>query len=385
MPLFYQASTRLKPIEPYFSLSYSINRRLRLLGLKCKQGQVRLVKQGLQSEEIAPPGRVGTILDECHCTHLTHFGELLLVPRAKDANSTTEDTLTEEQQRPLELVSTISCCVALACLGAVLVSAVFNKKLLKNPGQKIHLQLAANLTLLQSLYLVSLFLGKEQSQATCVSLSLAIIYALFANFVWMTVAGYLQYLRLVKVFYVRTSHMVQKAAALGWGVPLLPVLVLLGFTEDFTEPPLCSPKGALFYATVLVPLCLVLVLNLVFYALIVKNLFVDFKPRSTLNKTVSVLRFKQLVFMFALFGLNWELCCFPKFQFPTALEIDFCLHLFSISNALQGIAFLVLRVLLHESFKSYLRNLFCNANQADSSKATTNSSDLYRTTLSKEN
>jgi 7 transmembrane receptor (Secretin family)/GPCR proteolysis site, GPS, motif len=320
-----------------------------------------------------------TVLDECHCTHLTHFSQLLLA-RPSSSNRHNDSTeLPGEDDGPLEAISTVCCSVALACLSVVLAAAILNKKMLQNPGQKIRVQLVANLALLLSLYLLAFLLGQGQPEMVCKVLGLAIVYALSANAAWMALAGYLQYMRLVKVFHVRTSHFILKSAILGWALPLLPVLVLLGFLEDFTGPPLCMPSGNVFYGVVLAPLCLVLVSNLVIFALIVKNLFVDFKPRCTVKKSVSVMRFKQLGFMFTLFSLNWFSAVFQNFPLQPLWRLVFA-YVFSISVALQGISYLVFFVLLHESVKHKAQKLFCNTNQTDSTNVPTNSSELYQTT-----
>jgi hypothetical protein len=92
------------------------------------------------------------------------------------------------------------------------------------------------------------------------------------------------------------------------------------------------------------------------------------------------MRFKQLIFMFALFGFNWSFAVFQNFSSQPYWMLVFA-YLFNISVALQGLAYLVFFVLLHDSLKSYLEKLFF---KADSSNEIGKSIDLSLTALSKD-
>lgn len=167
-----------------------------------------------------------TVVDECACWHMTHFGEIFW---DSDRPFFTEgDT---ENEGLLNFITFSGCILSLIGLSGVFLTAIISPSWLAGPGQKIQLQMSVNLALLLVLFM---FLTSDVKipKPVCSFLGGILHYVLLSNFSWMLLAAYLQYSRLVKVVTRRSSRLLLKSGAIGWGLPLIPV-VLTFITGNF--------------------------------------------------------------------------------------------------------------------------------------------------------
>jgi 7 transmembrane receptor (Secretin family)/GPCR proteolysis site, GPS, motif len=292
-----------------------------------------------------------TILDECHCWHMTHFGALFF---------NKDQPLPAKHEYNLELMSKIGCIISLVALCGIFVTAAISHQWLQGAGQKILLQMAISLALLMGTCLIPFYVEIKSDSVECFALGFVLHYTILSNFLWMAVAGYLQYYRLVKVLYRRTLKLIFKSCIFGWGVPIIPgALVLISAQfQVYSQSPLCLPVGWLFYVTTLFPLCVILVFNLIVFSLIIRNLFSMQEPRKHVDKRVSLLRVKQLAFLFTLLGLNWGFAVgqvvFQQWRVVFA-------YLFCVFIAFQGVTYFVFFVLLHEKAMKFWKVLLCGS------------------------
>jgi len=292
-------------------------------------------------------------LDECHCNHMTHFSQIFW---NADTPFFQNDADFYEHQYTLDLISRIGSIISLVGLAGVFMTAAILKNWLSGPGQKILLQMSINLALLLLLFLLGTTI--ETEYLVCFFVGFFTHYAMLSNFMWMAVAGYLQYYRLVQVIYTRTPKLILKAAVIGWGVPVIPgALVLIsGQYQIYSGHPLCLPRGWAFYATTVAPLCVILILNIVIFIKIVVNLYTLFEPKSHVDRCLSIRRFKQLAFLFTLLGLSWVFgVC--QVIFPGA-RIIFA-YLFCFTIAFQGLAYFLFFVLMHDKTRNSWNALIC--------------------------
>jgi hypothetical protein len=282
---------------------------------------------------------------------MSHFGALFL-------NS--DVPLPQHHENSLELISKIGCIISLVALCGIFVTAAISRQWLQGAGQKILLQMAISLALLLVTCLIPFYVEIESNSVECFALGFVLHYTILSNFLWMAVAGYLQYHRLVKVLYRRTLKLILKSCLVGWGVPIIPgILVLISAQfQVYSQRPLCLPVGWLFYVTTLAPLCVILVFNVVVFSMIVKNLFTMKVPRNHVEKRVSLLRLKQLAFLFILLGLNWGFAVgqvvFQQWRVVFA-------YLFCVFIAFQGVTYFVFFVLLHEKAMKFWKVLLCGS------------------------
>jgi 7 transmembrane receptor (Secretin family) len=285
---------------------------------------------------------------------LTHFGELLWNSEHPFHDAYLSDS--DSDQNTLDIISLIGCIVSLVSLSGVFLTALINRKWLKGPGQKMLLQMSIALAMLMIMFLVGAY--AEPNEIGCFFVGFFLHYAILCNFFWMLVAGYLQYYRLVRVIYTRSPKLILKAAAIGWGVPVIPgALVLLSAQfQVYSGRPLCLPRGWAFHATILAPLCIILICNLFTFVMIFKNLYTMVEPRRHIDNCISIRRFKQLAFLFTLLGLNWV---FGVCQVVFPETRVFFAYLFSFTVAFQGLAYLIFFVLMHDKARDSWRAILC--------------------------
>jgi hypothetical protein len=135
--------------------------------------------------------------------------------------------------------------------------------------------------------------------------------------------------------------------------------------QIYSEAPLCLPRGWRFYATILAPLCLVLVANVIIFVTIAATIYMSHgsaAPRKTTVHGASLRQCKQLIFFFILLGLNWTFgVC--QHVFPSAIFE----YLLSITIGLQGLFYFIFLVLLHDKVIASISSLLSsNRNSSDS-------------------
>lgn len=313
-----------------------------------------------------------SLLDECHCTHLTYFSQVLM--------TNSKNISDKNQEANFAAITRVGYIASLVALTGVFLTAIIFPTWLKGPGQKIILQMSASLALLMTMFLIADVAPDNIESTGCLFLGLFLHYALLSNFFWMAIAGYLQYLRLVTVLYIRTPKLVLKTAVVGWGVPVIPgaVLLISGQFQEYSQPQrLCLPKDVtIIYLTIFTPLCVILLFNAIVFALIIKNLFFVFKSKPHVNRSVSVMRFKQLLFLFTLFGLNWMFGVFLIIFAEIPQIVTIAGYMFNISVAIQGLTYFVFFVLMHDALITRLKVYFYGKKDSSRQESSTNSFHL---------
>jgi len=160
-----------------------------------------------------------TVIDECACWHMTHFGEIFW-----DSDRpffTSKDT---EHESLLNFITFSGCILSLIGLSGIFITAGISPSWLSGPGQKIQLQMSVNLALL---IIIFMFLTSDMvlPKHLCSLMGALLHYMMLSNFSWMLLAAYLQYSRLVKVVVKRSSRLLLKSGVIGWGLPLIPVVL----------------------------------------------------------------------------------------------------------------------------------------------------------------
>jgi hypothetical protein len=177
-------------------------------------------------------------------------------------------------------------------------------------------------------------------------------YSVLASFCWMLVSAFLQFKRLVIIFGSQhIPHLLLKASLFAWGVPLLPVAVLLAVDVNNYTPEgrrFCYPKGLGFYLAVLCPVLMIVTANLLVFGMILHSVIrgsVTKSHRQTGRKLV-MQRITTSVLLFFLLGLSWV------FGLVAHLSTLFA-YLFCITATLQGFVLFVFFVLGKKQSRFY--------------------------------
>ena len=279
----------------------------------------------------------GTIngMEGCQCNHLSTF--TLLVSRSeKYLQSTVHGAI-------LNVITLIGSVLSIAGLSLILLTYVLFPSWRKPIGHKFLVQFS--LALIALLITFNVGVDYTHNSNVCWAVAILLHYLLLANFTWMTIKAYHQYQRFVKVFGTYMPRFVLKSSLLAWGLPLLPIgAVLIYDLGSYTgDEGYCWLRPTVFYASVLGPIAALMLVNLCFFAFVVRSIFTSGRGLRTNQSESKQARDKLIacLFNFILLGLSWT---FGFFAIGKSSSL-FYSYLFCSTTTLQGFFIFFLYVL----------------------------------------
>lgn len=290
-------------------------------------------------------------LDVCACLHLTHFAQLVLGYRGSGENGG-EVIVLYYHGRALNAITLVGCSLSLVGIAGIAATAIVFPAWRQKAGSKVLLQLSAAIAL-QSIMMVSQD-AIYNNDIECTVLGAMLHYSVLAAFMWMLLTALLQFARYVRVLGAqRPVRFMLKFSLAGWGLPILPVAILLIVSPRAYLPPsnvvskdvpgtapvlirdssaLCYPQGLDLYLTVLLPVGCIIVTNLTVFVLVMRSILrgPDGKRRSV-DPELVMAQLRLSVLLFFLLGLSWIFGLLAI----TGNEILFS-YLFCLTATLQG-------------------------------------------------
>lgn len=261
-----------------------------------------------------------------NATHLTNFA--LLIRENINIDETTDQILF--------LITAIGSCLSLLGILGIFVTAIRFTAWREKASNQLLLQLSIALALM---LIVFFCVGSNIAARTnwiCIALGAALHYLVLVTFMWMLVMAYLQFMRYVIVFIrIRSDRFVLKLSFISWILPLVPVITVLGinpylYIPQNIEPStsICYPTGLSLILAVMVPVAIILLCNLLIFALVIYNLLQIQKS----NRSIVMAQMRVSAFLFFLLGLTWI------FAFLSQVDgfSNVFLYLFCATATLQG-------------------------------------------------
>ncbi|RDD40839.1 Adhesion G protein-coupled receptor L3 [Trichoplax sp. H2] len=263
----------------------------------------------------------------CECDHLTNFAVLLRL---------SERNLTQPILLSLEIITYVGCGFSVVGLSSTLVIYSVLWKFLKNPTNKIHMNLFAWL-LVANLIIMFVDLAKH-IKVLCTILASVLHFSLLTTFMWMLVEGIHIYLVLIKVFDVNEKFLYYQLASIG--VPAL----IAGLTAAI----MCGAAGMEYYLSsqgcwlsatnwvilaFVIPFVIIFVTNIVFCGMAIYTMLNTQKvaqETGDLQKTKIALR--GLSILAPILGLTWSFGCILMISDNVVIQ-----YLFAITNSVQGL------------------------------------------------
>ncbi|KAJ6639972.1 Adhesion G-protein coupled receptor G4 [Pseudolycoriella hygida] len=309
----------------------------------------------------------------CACSHLTHFAYLILGTYVHSISYEDNVIITDLHQEALDMITLLGCSLSLIGILGITITAIVFPRWREKPSSKVLLQLSAAIAL-QMILLC--FVNTEVSLLNfhthdkwyeCVALGAALQYSVLVAFSWMLITAYLQFMRYVRVLgYIRSSRFFLKSFLIGWGVPLIPVLLVVFISPNSYIPNLdelitgiCYPTGYALYFGVIVPIGLIITANLVIFILVIYNIVrgPDGKLRTN-ERDITLAQLRLSIFLFFLLGLSWIF----GFCATTRAGLVFS-YLFCLTATLQGFVLFLYFVILDSVTRSlwtkFLKKYFC--------------------------
>ncbi|KAG7217312.1 hypothetical protein INR49_027856, partial [Caranx melampygus] len=297
----------------------------------------------------------------CGCNHLTSFAILLDLSR--------QPVTSRLQATILTFITYIGCGVSAIFLSITLLTYLAFGKLRKDIPSKILIQLCLALLLLNLAFLVDAWLALyPEAVGLCISTAWFLHYFLLVSFTWMGLEAVHMYLALVKVFNTYVSRYMLKFSLVGWGIPMVVVIIVIaidkdnyglvsyGRFSDGTSDDFCWLKNDIaFYVAVVAYFCVIFLFNFIMFIMVLVQLYRikrqnphNMQHRSTLQDVRSVTGITLLL------GLTWGFAFFA--WGPVNLAF---MYLFAIFNSLQGFFIFIFHCAVKENVRRQWRTYLC--------------------------
>ncbi|XP_068571143.1 adhesion G-protein coupled receptor G6 [Cebidichthys violaceus] len=296
----------------------------------------------------------------CLCDHLTHFAVLLDVSRTP---------ISDADNQILTVISYLGCGISSIFLGITLLTYLAFEKLRRDYPSRILINLSAALLGLCMLFLLDSWLSSFSNYSLCIATAATLHYFLLASFTWMGLEAVHMYLALVKVFNIYVPSYILKFCAVGWGVPLVIVSLVLAIDKDAygstvpeesavmlqsTDQFCWLQNDVFFYVTVVAFILLIVLCNtVVFIVVLIQIRQMSSNKRST-NSRSSLHDLRVVASLTVLLGLTWSMGFFSFGPGKVAL-----MYLFSIFNTLQGFFVFLFHCLMKENVRKQWRIHLC--------------------------
>lgn len=305
----------------------------------------------------------------CACSHLTHFAYLVLGTYVHTmSNEDDNGIIKEKHHQALDMITLLGCSLSLVGIFGIAITALVFKTWRQKPSSKVLLQLSAAVGLQMVLLLFvnteysAMSLVMEERWLACVALGALLQYSILVAFTWMLITAYLQFMRYVKVLgQTRVSRFFLKSFLIGWGIPLIPVLLVVGIAPasyvhniDVQNGGICYPSDTAFYLGIILPVGLIVLANLIIFLMVIYNILTG--PGGKLRATERDLTLAQLrlsVLLFFLLGLSWIF----GFLATTKAGLVFS-YLFCLTATIQGFVLFVYFIILDPGTRKLWRNFF---------------------------
>ncbi|XP_034034360.1 adhesion G-protein coupled receptor G2-like [Thalassophryne amazonica] len=297
----------------------------------------------------------------CGCNHLTSFAILLDLSRKPITSRVQADILT--------FITYIGCGVSAIFLSVTLLTYLAFGKLRKDAPSKILVQLCLALLLLNLVFLVDSWLALyPQAVGLCISTAWFLHYFLLVSFTWMGLEAVHMYLALIKVFNSYIPHYMVKFSLVGWGVPLIVVIIVIAIDKDnygllsYARYPdsstgdFCWLKSDIaFYVAVVAYFCIIFLFNFIMFIVVLVQLcrLKKHNPHNTQHRTI-MQDARSVAGITVLLGLTWGFAFFA--WGPVNLPF---MYLFAIFNSLQGFFIFVFYCAMKENVRRQWRTYLC--------------------------
>ncbi|XP_017273593.1 adhesion G-protein coupled receptor G2 isoform X2 [Kryptolebias marmoratus] len=297
----------------------------------------------------------------CACNHLTSFAILLALAR--------DPLISRVQATILTFITYIGCGVSAIFLSITLLTYLAFEKLRKDVPSKILIELCFALLLLNLVFLVDAWLALyPDAVGLCISTAWFLHYFLLVSFTWMGLEAVHMYMAIVKVFNSYTSHYMLRFSVVGWGVPMLVVIIVIAIDKnnyglvsygrfpDGTTDDFCWLRNDVaFYVAVVAYFCVIFIFNVIMFIVVLVQLHrVKSQNPHNVKHRVTVQDVRSVVGITLLLGLTWGFAFFA--WGPVNLPF---MYLFSIFNSLQGFFIFVFHCAVKDNVRKQWRTYLC--------------------------
>ncbi|XP_075959737.1 adhesion G protein-coupled receptor G4a [Anarhichas minor] len=296
----------------------------------------------------------------CLCDHLTHFAVLLDVSRTP---------ISDADSQILTVISYLGCGISSIFLGITLLTYLAFEKLRRDYPSKILINLSAAMLGLSMLFLLDSWLSSFSNYSLCIATAATLHYFLLASFTWMGLEAVHMYFALVKVFNIYIPSYILKFCAVGWGIPLVIVSLVLAIDKDAygsavpgesavmlqsTDQFCWLQNDVFFYVTVVAFVLLIMLCNTFVFIVVLIQIRQMSSNKHSANSRISLHDLRAVASLTVLLGLTWSMGFFSFGPGKVVL-----MYLFTIFNTLQGFFVFFFHCLMKENVRKQWRMHLC--------------------------
>ncbi|CAB4016253.1 adhesion G- coupled receptor D1-like [Paramuricea clavata] len=281
----------------------------------------------------------------CDCNHNTAFAIMMDVAGS-------QSQLTESERKILETISTIGCSISLVGITLTILMQVCFWRQVKSPRTKIlvGLCIAVGFT---DIFAILEGVARD-SPNFCKAVAAFLHFFVLSAFGWMLCEGILLYILLIKVFDGVLGKHWKMFNFIGWGIPLLIVVVSLGATQGkgYGTEFSCwlSVENKVIWAFV-GPAFLVILANTIVFVMVLRMVMNSHTVKQQANIGKVRTGVKTAVVIFPVLGLTWV---FGLITFNR--ESLFVRYLFAVFNSAQGMLIFLFHCVLNKQMREVVRN-----------------------------
>ncbi|XP_050412538.2 cadherin EGF LAG seven-pass G-type receptor 2 [Patella vulgata] len=279
-------------------------------------------------------------MTECWSSHLTSFAILL--------DPSPEHALPVIHEEILTYITYIGCAISMVGLILTILTYTLFKCLHGEKSGKILLNLCVAMLLMNLAFLFGSQSSTTYGDDICTAVAVMLHLFLLATLMWMLVEAVEMYQALVTVFNKYARFYMMKRCVVGWGVPLLIVIITLSIDTGHYKPSadfcfISQASPIAYYASLVGPACVILIVNTLVFILVAR---VILKPRFQQQErgthTVTPAQIRGAFTVMILLGITWVFG--PLAIHGAKLVFN---YLFCILNSLQGFLIFVFRCLFN--------------------------------------
>ncbi|XP_012938741.2 uncharacterized protein LOC101862506 [Aplysia californica] len=234
--------------------------------------------------------------DVCVCDHLTNFAVLI--------SYYDQETLDNEHTLALSIITIIGLSLSIVGLSLSILSFLMIKKLRQGRPQQTLFHLSLALLLSWVTFLAGIH--QTSSHSGCIAVAALLHYLVMVSFMWMLMEGILQYLLFVRVMNTYFSKYMLKTAVPAWGVPLIPVIIILSVDAELYKggKDYCWMSLDAFYYGFALPVGLIILANLIIFVMVVVSLCrrKDMSKHSSQSTSQTVVNIRASFICFCVLG-----------------------------------------------------------------------------------
>lgn len=291
----------------------------------------------------------------CECSHLSHFSSLLTGqkyhPNIDEGSSITHHKL-------LDTITTI--CISLSVTGiiGIFFTAIKVPLWRENMANRCYI----NLTIAIAIQLVFFIISDKTSHISrfgvCLFVGATLQYATLLIFVWMCIiAGRVVIVIFDSKIFSNISWSFGRLTTVAWMIPAVPTIVSMAVAPHLyrrDQYDICYPHSYIIYTGIILPICVIVIMNLTFYIMIRWHLSRVSNHIGTTTKQMQKIESVMTRSFVSYLGLTYIFGLISSIEGMSSFITTIFIYLFSIAAPLQGFLLFVDAVLFNPNVRRTL-------------------------------